>query len=35
MAIAETIYQHSLKLPEDVALEALDFINFRAEKCAD
>ncbi len=32
MTMAETIYQHSLKLPEDVDREALDFINF-LEQC--
>jgi hypothetical protein len=32
MTIAETIYQHSLKLPEDVAREALDFINFLEQR---
>ncbi|MDD5273838.1 MAG: DUF2281 domain-containing protein [Methylovulum sp.] len=28
MTLAETIYQHSLKLPEAAAREALDFIQF-------
>jgi hypothetical protein len=28
MTLAETIYQHSLKLPEAAAREALDFIEF-------
>lgn len=28
MTIAETIYQRSLKLPDDAAREALDFIEF-------
>ncbi len=28
MTLAETIYQHSLSLPESAAREALDFIEF-------
>lgn len=28
MTLAETIYQHSLRLPEAAAREALDFIQF-------
>ena len=28
MSLAETIYQHSLRLPEAAAREALDFIEF-------
>ena len=28
MTLAETIYQHSLNLPEDAAREVLDFIEF-------
>lgn len=32
MTLAETIYQHSLNLPEQAAQEALDFIQ-NLEKC--
>ena len=28
MTLAETIYQHSLHLPEPVAREVLDFVQF-------
>lgn len=34
MTLAETIYQHSLKLPEAVAREALDFIEFLEQRYA-
>ncbi|MDO9106720.1 MAG: DUF2281 domain-containing protein [Methylovulum sp.] len=32
MNLAETIYQHSLKLPEAAAREALDFIEFLEQR---
>lgn len=32
MALAETIYQHSLALPESVAKEVLDFIEFLEQR---
>ena len=32
MNLAETIYQHSLTLPEPAAREALDFIEFLEER---
>ncbi|ASF47292.1 hypothetical protein CEK71_15120 [Methylovulum psychrotolerans] len=32
--MAETIYQHSLKLPETAAREALDFIEFLEQRYA-
>ncbi|HLA33505.1 MAG TPA: DUF2281 domain-containing protein [Rhodocyclaceae bacterium] len=32
MTLAETIYRHSLKLPEPVAREALDFIEFLEQR---
>lgn len=32
MTLAETIYQHSLKLPEAAAREALDFIEFLEQR---
>ncbi|EIC27854.1 DUF2281 domain-containing protein [Methylomicrobium album] len=32
MSLAETIYQHSLNLPESVAKEALDFIVFLEQR---
>lgn len=32
MTIAETIYQHSLLLPEQAAQEALDFIEFLEQR---
>ncbi len=34
MTLAETIYQHSLKLPEAAAREALDFIEFLEQRYA-
>ncbi|POZ50388.1 DUF2281 domain-containing protein [Methylovulum psychrotolerans] len=34
MNLAETIYQHSLKLPETAAREALDFIGFLEQRYA-
>jgi len=34
MNLAETIYQHSLKLPETAAREALDFIEFLEQRYA-
>jgi len=32
MSLAETIYQHSLSLPEPAAREALDFIEFLQQR---
>lgn len=32
MTLAEMIYQHSLKLPESAAREALDFIEFLEQR---
>lgn len=32
MSLAETIYQHSLSLPEPAAREALDFIEFLEQR---
>ena len=32
MTLAETIYQHSLNLPEQAAREALDFIEFLEQR---
>lgn len=32
MTLAETIYQHSLSLPESAAREALDFIEFLEQR---
>ena len=32
MTLAEAIYQHSLRLPEPVAREALDFIEFLEQR---
>lgn len=32
MTLAETIYQHSLRLPESAAREALDFIQFLEQR---
>ncbi|HEU0187189.1 MAG TPA: DUF2281 domain-containing protein [Gallionellaceae bacterium] len=32
MTLAETIYQHSLNLPEPAAREALDFIQFLEQR---
>lgn len=32
MTLAETIYQHSLRLPEHAAQEALDFIEFLEQR---
>lgn len=32
MTLAEAIYQHSLKLPEPAAREALDFIEFLEQR---
>jgi hypothetical protein len=32
MTLAETIYQHSLNLPEPIAKEALDFIVFLEQR---
>jgi len=34
MNLAETIYQHSLNLPETAAREALDFIEFLEQRYA-
>jgi len=34
MNLAETIYQHSLNLPESAAREALDFIEFLEQRYA-
>lgn len=34
MNLAETIYQHSLNLPENAAREALDFIEFLEQRYA-
>lgn len=34
MNLAETIYQHSLNLPETAACEALDFIEFLEQRYA-
>jgi hypothetical protein len=34
MTLAETIYQHSLRLPEPAAREALDFIEFLEQRYA-
>ena len=34
MTLAETIYQHSLNLPEPAAREALDFIEFLEQRYA-
>ena len=34
MTLAETIYQHSLKLPQAAAREALDFIEFLEQRYA-
>jgi hypothetical protein len=34
MNLAETIYQHSLNLPEPAAQEALDFIEFLEQRYA-
>lgn len=34
MSLAETIYQHSLNLPEAAAREALDFIEFLEHRYA-
>lgn len=34
MTLAETIYQHSLNLPEVAAREALDFIEFLEQRYA-
>ena len=34
MTLAETIYQHSLRLPEQAAREALDFIEFLEQRYA-
>lgn len=34
MTIAEAIYQHSLRLPEEAAREALDFIEFLESRYA-
>lgn len=34
MTIAQTIYRHSLRLPEHAAREALDFIEFLADRYA-
>jgi hypothetical protein len=34
MTLAETIYQHSLNLPEQAAREALDFIEFLEQRYA-
>lgn len=35
MTLAETIYQHSLNLPEEAAREALDFIEFLEQRYAN
>ncbi len=35
MTLAEQIYQHSRKLPEQAAREALDFIEFLERRYAD
>lgn len=35
MTLAEAIYQHSLRLPEHAAREALDFIEFLERRYAD
>ncbi len=32
MTLSETIYQHSLRLPEQAAREALDFIEFLEQR---
>ena len=32
MTLAETIYQHSLSLPEPAAREVLDFIQFMEQR---
>jgi len=34
MTLAETIYQHCLNLPEEVAREALDYIEFLEQRYA-
>ena len=34
MTLAESIYQHSLRLPEAAAKEALDFIEFLEQRYA-
>ncbi|MEI6415402.1 MAG: DUF2281 domain-containing protein [Pseudomonadota bacterium] len=34
MTLAEDIYQHSLRLPESAAREALDFIDFLEQRYA-
>lgn len=34
MTLAETIYEHSKKLPEDAAREVLDFIEFLEQRYA-
>lgn len=35
MSLAENIYQHSRRLPEHAAREALDFIQFLEQRYAD
>lgn len=35
MSLAENIYQHSLRLPEQAAREALDFIQFLEQRYVD
>lgn len=34
MTLAETIYQHCLNLPDDIAREALDYIEFLEQRYA-